>query len=110
MKTKFTVLIALSISAVSIHAQTNDILKSPVWLTRGNYNTNPGYDFLGTKDAKDLVLRTHNIERFRITRKGYVAVDVVDPQQKLDVNGNINIVKDSGLYIGNKRVLHTDDF
>ncbi len=37
-----------------------------VWTTRGNANTDPGVNFLGTLDAQDLVIRTNNLERVRI--------------------------------------------
>jgi hypothetical protein len=77
------------------------------WKLNGNSGTNPDTNFLGTTNRQDLVLRTGNIERLRITKNGRVAIGIINPQQKLDVNGNINLAEGSGLYIGNERMLHT---
>lgn len=40
------------------------------WLLAGNAGTTPGTDFLGTTDAKDLVVKTNNTERMRVTSAG----------------------------------------
>jgi len=40
------------------------------WSLIGNSGTNPSSNFFGTVDAQDLVLRTNNTERFRITSAG----------------------------------------
>lgn len=40
------------------------------WGLSGNGGTNPATNFLGTTDAVDLVLRSNNLERFRITSAG----------------------------------------
>jgi hypothetical protein len=40
------------------------------WGTAGNAGIDAANDFLGTVDANDLVLRTNNTERFRITSTG----------------------------------------
>lgn len=40
------------------------------WLKVGNAGTDPALNFLGTTDAEDLVLKTNDIERFRITAAG----------------------------------------
>ena len=79
------------------------------WDLNGNAGTNLDINFLGTTDKKPLVLRTNNIERFRITQKGYVGVGIHNPQQRLDVNGNINIANGFGFYINYMRVLHLAD-
>ena len=82
MKTKFKLLIAFATATGSIHAQTNGLLKSPVWLTTGNYGTNPTNNFLGTKDAEDIVFRTNNIERLRITKNGRIGIGISNPQDQ----------------------------
>lgn len=108
MKAKLTLLIAsIFIIRLSVEAQTNLTLTSPVWFTGGNRNINALTNFLGTIDNKDLVFRTNNLERLRITKSGAVGMGIANPQQKLDVNGNINVAEDSGIYIGNDRVLFT---
>jgi hypothetical protein len=40
------------------------------WALLGNAGTNPATNFLGTTDAQDLVFRTNNTERWRITTRG----------------------------------------
>lgn len=50
------------------------------WKLTGNANTNPALNFLGTSDPQDLVLRTNNIERIRITAaNGYIGVGTNSP-------------------------------
>lgn len=111
MKTKLTLLIVLIfITSASMKAQTNVSVKSPVWFTAGNRNTNPLTNFLGSIDNKDVVFRTNNMERLRLTKSGAVGIGIANPQHKLDVNGNINVAEDSGIYIGNDRVLFTPGF
>lgn len=46
----------------------------PAWNLGGNKSTKPGTDFLGTRDAQDLVLKTNNIERLRIDASGKVGI------------------------------------
>jgi hypothetical protein len=59
----------------------------------GNVGTTPGTsgDFLGTRDAKDLVLATNLAERIRISSAGNVGIGVFAPSRKLDVNGTARI-------------------
>lgn len=45
-----------------------------VWSLKGNSNTNPLVDKLGTTDNKDLILVTNNIERFKITAAGDINI------------------------------------
>ena len=75
------------------------------WQLKGNNGTNPDSNFLGTINNRDLVLRTNNVERLRITKNGKLGLGTTTPQQKLDVNGNINIAEGSAIYVGNERVL-----
>lgn len=49
-------------------------LNSLGWALTGNSGTNPTINFLGTTDAKDLVLKTNNIERVRILSGGNISV------------------------------------
>ncbi len=48
---------------------------SDAWLTLGNAGTTPGTHFVGTTDNVDLVFKTNNIERMRISNDGRVAIN-----------------------------------
>ncbi|MFD1630456.1 hypothetical protein [Pseudopedobacter beijingensis] len=74
-------------------------IKGPVdtstsWQINGNAGTKPEISgtagsFLGTKDAKDLIFATNNVEVIRITSSGNVGVSQTSPQAKLHVNGDV---------------------
>jgi hypothetical protein len=67
---------------------------SDVWLTLGNAGTNPSTHFVGTTDNEDLVFRTNNTERMRITADGSVGIGTTNPASKLHINnGHILISK-----------------
>jgi len=54
-----------------------DVLNSASgWGLFGNAGTNPSTNFLGSTDAQDLVLRTNNVERLRITSAGVLDTDL----------------------------------
>jgi hypothetical protein len=42
------------------------------WSMTGNVGTTPATQFLGTSDAKDLIFKTNNAERFRISSDGKI--------------------------------------
>lgn len=48
--------------------------QSIFWVTTGNSLTKPPFHFIGTRDAQDLVIKTNNIERVRITKLGQFKV------------------------------------
>lgn len=58
---------------------------SDAWLALGNAGTNPANQFIGTTDNVDLVLRTNNLERIRVTNNGNVGVNESFPYFKLEV-------------------------
>jgi len=69
---------------------------SNAWLITGNSGTNPSSNFVGTTDSQDLVFRTGNTERVRITSGGYLAVGNFDnPEAQIEIRTN----SISGLYI-----------
>jgi hypothetical protein len=57
------------------------------WETIGNAGTSASANFLGTTDAVDLVLRTNNTEKMRVTSSGSVGIGTSAPGQLLEVNG-----------------------
>ena len=44
------------------------------WGLTGNSGTSAGTNFLGTIDSVDMVIRVHNVERARVTARGYVGI------------------------------------
>lgn len=52
---------------------------SDAWLILGNAGTTAGTNFLGTTDAVDLVFKTNNTERMRITSGGYIGLATATP-------------------------------
>jgi len=61
---------------------------SNAWLTLGNAGTNPATHFVGTTDNVDLVFRTNNTEKMRITAGGKVGIGTLNPGATLHVHGN----------------------
>lgn len=59
------------------------------WALTGNAGTAPGTNFVGTTDAQDVVIRTNNLERMRLSSSGNVGVGTATPSEKLDVSGNV---------------------
>jgi hypothetical protein len=66
-------------------------LNNLAWLINGNSGTNPAFEFLGTTDNTDFVIRTNNLERLRVTNAGRVGINNSTPNAltMLDVEGNI---------------------
>ncbi len=60
-----------------------DILQK--WDILGNAGTNPSTNFLGTTDAQDLVFRTNNLERSRITSTGFMGINTTTPAELLRI-------------------------
>jgi hypothetical protein len=87
----------------------SDSIASQAWLLKGNLGTNPPNNFIGTKDAKDLVFKTNNNERVRIASgTGNVGIGQTLPAEKLDVLGNIKFtgtLNPAGLPGNNNEVL-----
>ena len=62
------------------------------WSLTGNSGTTAGSNFIGTSDAKDLVFKTNNSERMRISENGNVGIGTVNPYESLHlVNGKLRI-------------------
>lgn len=49
------------------------------WALKGNAGTNPATNFVGTTDNADLVLRTNNTEKVRVTTTGAVGINQPTP-------------------------------
>jgi hypothetical protein len=75
----------------------------PFWSNMGN-SVGSG-DFLGTTNNMPMIIRTNNVERFRIGPNGFVGIGTNNPQYLLDVNGNVHFngtVTAMGINIVNK--------
>ena len=81
------------------------------WLLSGNSNTIPstsaigtaigtGQHYIGTRDAKDFVIGTNNLERMRITSAGNVGIGIINPVAALHVKSSSNPVRFEGLQGG----------
>src|SRR6476646_5975910 len=99
---KLLLLACIFYLSVMLHAQS--------WNLTGNSGTNPSTNFIGTTDSKALVFRTNNTERLRVGKEGKVGIGLTNPQQLLDVNGNINLGSGFALFMENHRVLKIDSF
>jgi len=68
---------------------------SQTWDISGNTGTNPNTNFLGTADSQDLVVKTNNAERMRISSAGRIAIGgAVHPDLALRVFGRTQIKSD----------------
>ena len=69
--------------ALSVNA-TGDVILVPAsggnaWDLLGNAGTTAGTNFLGTTDAQDMVFKTNNTEKVRITTGGQVGIGTAAP-------------------------------
>lgn len=69
----------------------SNTVSMPVWGLTGNAGTSAASNYLGTSDANDLVLKTNNGERLRITSTGSVGIGNASPAANLDVNGSVKL-------------------
>jgi hypothetical protein len=75
--------VATNGKALSVNA-TGDVILVPAsagnaWELLGNAGTTAGTNFLGTTDAQDMVFKTNNTEKVRITTTGQVGVGTAAP-------------------------------
>ena len=56
------------------------------WSRIGNAGTVAGTNFLGTTDNQDLVVKTNNLERFRITSGGSIGLGTSNPLTKFSIH------------------------
>lgn len=86
MKNLFlTTLIFVSING-NIFSQ-NDTLNPTHWRVDGNLADSN--KFIGTVNSIPVTFKTNNLERMRLTSGGRLGLGVKNPQEKLDVNGNV---------------------
>ncbi len=61
------------------------------WVVEGNADTDPTMHFVGTTDRKDLVFRTSNVERMRLTYTGNYGIGTTTPESRVGIAGNLTI-------------------
>jgi len=61
------------------------------WSLYGNTGTNPSTHFVGTGDAKDLVIKTNDTEIIRITSGGRVGIKTNSPSTDFEVGGDTQL-------------------
>lgn len=92
-----TINLILFFCAISTNAQN--------WSLTGNSSTNPLNNFIGTTDNQDLVLKTNNSERLRISTSGNIGIGLPPKNGiSLSVNGRgsfENTINSDTFYIGN---------
>ncbi|MCX8142839.1 MAG: hypothetical protein N3F62_01135 [Bacteroidia bacterium] len=69
-----------------VFSVSNALAQSQQWW-RTNGNTPNSSDFLGTSNPSPLIIKTNNVERFRIDANGKIGIGTANPQYLLDVNG-----------------------
>ena len=72
-----------------------------VWKTTGNVDTDPAIHFIGTIDNNDLVFRTDNVERLRITTNGNLSIGTISSNARLDIKGDQANGSTNALYVRN---------
>jgi hypothetical protein len=72
-------------------ASTNNSSSSSDWNLTGNTGTTPGTNFVGTTDAKDLVLKTNNTSRVNVSSDGVTKIgDVTNGHDtKIEADGSL---------------------
>ena len=72
------------------------------WLRDGNSDNNSN-KFIGTTNNQPFIVKTNNIERYRVTGGGAMGINEDNPTQKLEVAGNI-VIKTDGSGTGELRL------
>ncbi len=84
------------------------------WNITGNAGTTPGTDYLGTSDSTDLVMKTNNTQRMRISGAGITKFGdgtndlVIDPDGSFSLEGNATAFNDITVPLFNSRLGQTN--
>ncbi|MBA4318736.1 MAG: hypothetical protein C0412_10075, partial [Flavobacterium sp.] len=70
---------------------------SKAWSLTGNAGTNPATNFIGTTGAQDLVFKTNNTERMKVTSAGLVGIGILNPRWNLEVSNFIGLTRYSNV-------------
>lgn len=80
---------SLYVGGQNILTTISDSINAKAWLLKGNLGTNATTHFLGTKDNTDLVFRTNNVEKMRVTSAGFVGIGTNVPIVQLHSSAGI---------------------
>ncbi len=69
------------------------------WTITGNGGTTAGTNFIGTTDANDLVFKTNNTEKLRVTSSGNIGVGTAAPDASALLDLNSGSTSNQGLLI-----------
>ena len=84
--------IVIADSLGNIHRRSVESVSATAsWALAGNSATDSTTRYLGTTDARPLVVKTNGSERMRVTGGGWVGVGTSTPQAILHVNGTARI-------------------
>ena len=84
--------IVIADSLGNIHRRSVESVSATAsWALAGNSATDSTTRYLGTTDARPLVVKTNDSERLRVTGGGWVGVGTSTPQANLHVNGTARI-------------------
>jgi len=61
------------------------------WLLTGNTGTNAIGNFIGSRDFADLVFKTNNQERMRLSATGHIGIGTTSPSTSFEVLGDAKI-------------------
>ena len=66
-------------------ASTNNASATSGWNLKGNSDTDPAANFIGTTDANDLVFKTNNVEKLRVLSGGNIGIGVSAPTAAIQI-------------------------
>ena len=73
-----------------LNAPEPDMNQYDYWSLKGNNNVTTK-NFLGPINNAPLIIKTNNLERLRVTEKGWVGIGTSTPKATLEVNGQLVI-------------------
>jgi len=80
------------------------------WSLNGNAGTTAATNFIGTKDSTDLVVKTNNVEAFRIDASNRVGIGITTPVALVEIVGASPVFRFVNGLEGTNKVLAGDAF
>ena len=89
-------------------AEKGDGFEEDAWLLKGNHQVDDQWNYLGTANYADLVIKTHEKERIRITKGvgGDIHDALINLQEDVRSDKSMEIIAE--LTVGGKTVLESD--